>query len=1276
LSAKRLTKKLIKIFSILLATLVVLLTAFHFWFVSHAKGLLENLVASKSSGKLKLEAADFKFNWFSRKMQLDDAVFFTTDTISATTSYRFAVKKIKFKVRTVLPMIFERRILINLIHLEDPDILVTKINPAIKDSLKKAEDLSIPHEMGEIYKSIQDALQVLKVKKFEIENARFTLHNRLKPEEVPLIISHIDFHIDNFKVDEDDITGREKILFSDNVVLKSRDQQIIFPNGRHSLGFRNFRINIEKRIVEFDSCTIAALKTDSSSAGFSIFFDTLQLSKIDFDTLYHTEVIKADSVYCVNPEFRLAVDLDQRKKAGKAAPKLENIIRQLTGDLFLNYVVVNNASFDITTLRRGNPSSFTSSGNNFEMQGLQIDNDSKRPIRVKRFSMAIRNYENFLRDSAYVMKFDSIQVIDDQVSLNRFYFQHTENGRVTKSFTVPRFQLTGLSWDDLLFENKLTAQHAVLYNPIINYTQNVKQKKKRSFYEVLSSINEVMTLDDLDIVRGNIHAKLTDDINVQLENATISLESRSLLGSEQLSGVRRSVTHLDFTKGFFKINDFTILLDGINYTGPDSRMHANKALVFNDRRDVDATINDVFLDEIYINEKNGDVTISGIFWEKAEVKLGLLPSGSKKKAGSVLHLSNIIGNDTRISSRGAQQITAYLKNITASEILQRPGETLVIRGLALNGNDFYLKTKNNVLKIKEFDFSDGEKGIFEQVHYINTGGENRIDIAIPQVRVTPDLASILGQDIIADNVFLNNPIIQFHLVQKKNKEPGLGLPVIRSNNISISNPKIHFSSTNEKGTTKLDWEGQAGPENSVLLKDFKADKTSVSIAQADLSLANFFFTAANGKLFNSTRQGKINAVFNNIHIRQQEFEPAELKANLSFLKGKNFELDSLGKRLGNLQISNIQLRDLFIRSGSSIRQMLKDNQQFRLQEITGGYKDSIKTFTWRNAEYDKRTRMFSMDSFSYIPTPSRDHFIARFPYQVDYMNARTGKITIGPFDLDRYLQDSLIRLGTVRIDGIDFSDFRDKRPPFRSGIIKPTLTNRIGNLPINLSIDSVLLSNATANYTELNPKNNKTGTFPITRINARIININNHNPGSTDSLRIRATGWLMDSIRIQLAVGESYTDSLSGFLMSLRMIPADMRVLNPVLIPLANVKMKSGKLDTLSMRVAGTDYWAFGEMDMRFHDLKLQLLQDDTTRKGLVTALKNFFVGLVIRNKNTRKTGTVFYIRNRERSSLNYLVQLAMSGISSSIGAKNNKKLMRKYKKEIQQRNLPAFEYD
>jgi hypothetical protein len=58
-------RKILKIIAYFLGSIVVLLTAFHFWFVNHAEQLLEELVESRSNGKLKLDVKKFKFNWCS-----------------------------------------------------------------------------------------------------------------------------------------------------------------------------------------------------------------------------------------------------------------------------------------------------------------------------------------------------------------------------------------------------------------------------------------------------------------------------------------------------------------------------------------------------------------------------------------------------------------------------------------------------------------------------------------------------------------------------------------------------------------------------------------------------------------------------------------------------------------------------------------------------------------------------------------------------------------------------------------------------------------------------------------------------------------------------------------------------------------------------------------------------------------------------------------------------------------------------------------------------------
>jgi hypothetical protein len=97
-----------------------------------------------------------------------------------------------------------------------------------------------------------------------------------------------------------------------------------------------------------------------------------------------------------------------------------------------------------------------------------------------------------------------------------------------------------------------------------------------------------------------------------------------------------------------------------------------------------------------------------------------------------------------------------------------------------------------------------------------------------------------------------------------------------------------------------------------------------------------------------------------------------------------------------------------------------------------------------------------------------------------------------------------------------------------------------------------------------------------------------------------------------------------------------------------------------------------------YHDLKIQLINtNDPRKKKFLTGLLNFIANtFVVKNKNQKNTGKVFFVRDRERSSINYLIKMVMSGVTSNIGARGTRKMIRQYKKELRQRNLPPFDYD
>lgn len=1274
MTLKRLSKKILRITAFILGGVLILMTAFHFWFINHAERLVEDMVSSQSNGKLQLKVSTFKFNWFSYKMELRKASFYSTDTSSAT-SYQFSVPRIRIKVKEILPLVFEKKILIDSLHLLNPDITVTRLR-SIKDTTAESDTgISLPQEMGRIYNSIQDALKVLKVDRFQIDNGKFSLINKIRAEEPPVIITNINFHLDNLQVDTTQPAGKQKILFSDNVALHTSNQNILFPDGRHRLSFSNFRINILNRMVEFDSCTVVATKGDSATNSFSIFFDKLQMTNIDFSTLYHNEIIKADSVYCINPRFRLAVDLE--KKTGPAnpiaigsLPKLNELIQELTGNMQLAFVVVENGSFDINTMREGRLSSFTSDHNNFELQGLEIRKDGPKPLTVEKFVMAIRNYENFLRDSSYSIQFDSVHFYNNRISLSNFVYQELQNNKPTNSLRMPQFELQGLSWDDLVFQQKLKAKAVTLYRPVIDY--RIMQNKRydtKDIFQTLAGIGNFMQLENLNINDGRINLVFKNNARLQLENANISILANQLVGSRKLQNIQRSVTSLFFKKGSFQMGDVTAKLTDVNIIGGGSNdqlkagnVHVNSKnnLVINARS---VAINSMIIDDDILH-----TAINGISWEQADIRLSSLP-GENGNNTPVFTFKKIKGANTNIVATDAnKKFSLFLQNLEAGELSTAADHKPYITGLTANGNDLHTDNGTAELTIKTLRLADRQLSSFEDIQYSSNDRADSINISIPKLEISPDINAIINGRINAGELSIFNPVIRVNLA--KNTRSQKKWPEAKIGKLSIYEPSLQFIRTNENGVSKLKWKGNGNVFELTDLTIGNNPSPLVSVEKLDLALHNFKYTNTKGRTFDAG-EGKLTLQLNKLGIHSNEAGAWDWKGIISSLDAKKFVVDSLGKKNGKLTLESAKLNNLSVSSATLLnpRELIRQNTTFRIQSVTGSYYDTADQFQWYNTAYDKNTRIFTTDSFYYRPADNRETFIAKAQYQTDYIFAKAGAITIGPLNIDTYIKDTVLKMGVVTITNGFMYDYRDKRQPREPGIIRSLPVNLLKKIPVHLQIDTVKLNNAYVEYEEVNEKTNAAGKIAVTKLNGRITHLRNYNLSATDSLHIRANAFLEGKLFTKLDLKESYTDPLGGFLMTVQMGPADLTILNPILKPLASAELRSGQLDSMTMRVTGREALAFGEMKMVYHDFKINVINANNKKRGLIS----FFVNSLVKNKNTDRMGTVFFERLKDRSAINYLVKITLSGVSSSIGIKKSDKLARKNKQQIRNgHRLPA----
>ena len=501
--------------------------------------------------------------------------------------------------------------------------------------------------------------------------------------------------------------------------------------------------------------------------------------------------------------------------------------------------------------------------------------------------------------------------------------------------------------------------------------------------------------------------------------------------------------------------------------------------------------------------------------------------------------------------------------------------------------------------------------LFENIIYTKKTGGDSIHVNIPKLEWVPDINAIIDGKVIAGDIRITSPVIHIDVTQKNEIETIKKIsqwPETKIGKLIIEHPNLEFTKTSDKGTAKINWKGT---DNVFELEDLNISKhpqPHFTAGKIRLSLHHFLYSSAKGRTFDAG-EGQLNVLLSKVELEQNETNEWDWKAIISKLEAKKFVIDSLGKQAGKLTITSARLSDFSVVSSSllNLRELITNNTKFRLDELTGSYYNNKNQFNWYNTGYDKNTRFFSADSFSYRPAQDKQSFIAASSYQTDHIAATTGAISVGPFDIDRYIRDSILDIGVMNIDNSLLTVFRDKRQPRKPGAVRLLPANLLKRIPARLLIDTFQLNNGHVEYAELNEKTNKTGMITVTRLNGLVTQMRNYDLTNTDSLHIRANGFIENKILTKLNVKESYTDSLGGFLMTVQMGPADLTVLNPVLRPLASAELRSGQLDTLVMRVVGREELAFGEIKMFYHDLKVTVLKKGDSKKSLIGRNKKLF---------------------------------------------------------------------
>jgi hypothetical protein len=319
--------------------------------------------------------------------------------------------------------------------------------------------------------------------------------------------------------------------------------------------------------------------------------------------------------------------------------------------------------------------------------------------------------------------------------------------------------------------------------------------------------------------------------------------------------------------------------------------------------------------------------------------------------------------------------------------------------------------------------------------------------------------------------------------------------------------------------------------------------------------------------------------------------------------------------------------------------------------------------------YPARTLQF--DTLKILPHLSKLRFGRKKGYETDRIEGIVPYIRFSGLTF-QYPDTFAIEARKIDIQ-MFLKIFRDKRLPEKKKFnVLPV--QQLRKLPFGIKIDTLQVDKSYISYEEFAAQAKTPGTVFFDNLNATLYNINN-TPGLTQGQTvIKANAAFMGEGKLEM-VTSLPLDPDKNCITEGSLKDMMIEKINPMVEPMANMKVASGKLDNLEFKFAYNAVHSDGEVALNYHDLKIISYKDEEKlKKDLKKAekkhkrrkkkseadikkdnLKSFIINAFVIRRNMdekvpeeKRKGKISFYRDTSRSIFNYWWKSVFSGIKSA----------------------------
>ena len=1270
-------KVALKISSAILILLALTAGGAYLWFIRHAEELVRQFLLEESNGMIDLRTQRVSYRFSTHRLTLTGNTFITKDDRDK--SHHIEARQIECSMGPIYQIISERRLIIDSILVDGPHVGIER------KSRSNRRKISLPEELGRIYQLLEKSLKNLSIQTFHVTNGSFRLEHSVD-SIAPVNISGISLRLEGLRIPHN--ADRDRFLHSDRLIVETGRQSIQLPDGRHALSFRSFRLDTRDSLISLDSCRLTDHRNTESIARFDLQFDRLRFKNLDLARLSRESILKTDSLTCLKPDIRLAFEITGNSETSSAAGRrklqvsVENAVRQMTGHLDIGHIKVTAARINLTTIRKGKKSTYQSSGSDFTIDELIIP--PKAPLSIGRFDFEIRNYTGYSSDSLYAIQFDSVQLRDRTVSLGRFSVRSTpkNSNSAWKEIKMKAFELQGIYWPALIFDNRIQAQKATLVEPAIKLETNAneaeRKKNKGAFYAALNGFRKILEMDSLMIRNGSVSVKTDNGASLDMNGFHTGVDIRAFLSSSNPTDLIGSLNGFSFSDGLLFNGQERISLQLGHYDRPRQQLTLQSASYRDLNDPLIISANGLVLDNPERTPDN-QFKASAVSWTSADIHMD---RNRKRTRNPDRNKPLLIGWQSTRGSNTTLDISAGETNMTTTVDRLQTGTVDItalgkpdIRDIALEGRNLRLELSRSRSRIGKYALKDGQWSTLEDIELYFPVGARRIQTTIPRLMLKAELGSFLAEKPVVDSLRVEDPVFSFERMSGGNSIAVNKIPDLRVGNLDILRAVLPKDPIRWGDDLKLSGKIPYWRFNNLNVRD-----GLLSIQMLHIGWDSLRAEHGNKSIHALNAEGKT-AIFSDLNLspatqdraiqwsaKLRRFDARTISISVRNPSDNNAESTSV--MMDNLNLSSMQLGSEMPMDAATIasRQPGLSLQIAHLKRKSTSNEMDVKGIEWQQS-----TRKLQWNSFILTPLLDKYSFTKTLSHQQDHISLRTGAGMADKLDLTGFLQRGILQIQHLYAENAEVSFFRDRTLPPPTGMIKPLPAGLLRRFKTPFVIDSLSIRKSIIAYEEINDKTGKHGFVQLKNTDGLLVNLRNTTISADDSLSVNIQTRLMDTAALSIRYRESYADTLHGFELSLGIGRFNLSALNPMLEPIASARIRRGRLDTIVMETVGNEYRAYGQMKMYYQDLNVQFLnRNDYERKTILTRLANFGANTILRKANLKRSGFIYAERLREKGFPNYWIRITLNGILTNAGIRGSSREERRLRKSLKSGQLPS----